>query len=478
MSNDSVVIDVVAKSESISRFLVESDERICQTDEMGSENSEEMYEPYLKLTGYSNKVLRSIKCEIEDLIIKKILALEDIEKSENSREITVQYLKDYAIDKIGNQVISGQTGIAEGWRVPLYKSEFQNLLGLPFTEDHAVAESLRVKKPKQECFNCLSTDHRVTECPVKINNERIAMHRSEFNTHSMQSHDHGLSSSRYTCDPDAKLHRGFIPGKLSDDLKEALGCKHNRLPPFIYVMREHGYPAAWLIEAQVNNSSSLSVHNGIDKVKKEGEDVVLDEEVDAKPAEVTEEIEYDQNKIYTFIGFNEKLPSEFIDESEKYRVKRYSENLSREMFLSTLNLEKKKVIKRRSVYQSESQSEVIEDLEVKEETDELAEQDKNVETPPNSIEDLTEDSALLKKEAMDSVDHGTSFNEIPGTPIAYNDKGNMMVPTSAKFSENICEHRCFEMESGTPTGSYQRIVDLTREFKTALDKPPQYNDDN
>ena len=54
-----------------------------------------------------------------------------------------------------------------------------------------------------------------------------------------------------------------------------------------------------------------------------------------------------------------------------------------------------------------------------------------------------------------------------------------MVPNSDKFSENICEHRCFEMDSGTPTGSYKRIVDLTREFtKSQAEKPPQYNDDN
>ncbi len=54
-----------------------------------------------------------------------------------------------------------------------------------------------------------------------------------------------------------------------------------------------------------------------------------------------------------------------------------------------------------------------------------------------------------------------------------------MVPTSEKFSENICEHRCFEMDSGTPTGSYKRIVDLTREFtKSQAEKPPQYDDDN
>lgn len=90
-------------------------------------------------------------------------------------------------------------------------------MGLPFTEDHALTSSLRTKKPKQECFNCLSTEHRLTECPVRTNNERIAMHRSEFNSQSMGQDQ--MFSTRYTSDPDAKLNRGFIPGKLSEQLR-------------------------------------------------------------------------------------------------------------------------------------------------------------------------------------------------------------------------------------------------------------------
>lgn len=53
------------------------------------------------------------------------------------------------------------------------------------------------------------------------------------------------------------------------------------------------------------------------------------------------------------------------------------------------------------------------------------------------------------------------------------------MPNSEKFSENICEHKCYEMSSGTPTGSYKRIVDLTREFTRSLaERPPQYDNDN
>ncbi len=101
------------------------------------------------------------------------------------------------------------------------------------------------------------------------------MHRSEFNSQSMQSSDQAtLFSARYTSDPDAKLYRGFTPGKLSDELRAALGCKKNQLPPFIYMMRKYGYPAAWLIEAKVDSSNKLSVHNG-DKIDGSVEESVI-----------------------------------------------------------------------------------------------------------------------------------------------------------------------------------------------------------
>lgn len=52
-----------------------------------------------------------------------------------------------------------------------------------------------------------------------------------------------------------------------------------------------------------------------------------------------------------------------------------------------------------------------------------------------------------------------------------------MVPDWEKFSQNICEHKMYEMNEGTPTGSYQKIVNLTREYKTAMDEPPKFNND-
>lgn len=100
-------------------------------------------------------------------------------------------------------------------------------------------------------------------------------------------------------------------------------------------MREYGYPEGWLIEAQVS-SDKLSVHNGDGSQPKDlaSEDladgtlmnltkiilvgdclliiVIIKGEVKS-PSRDPSLVEYDQNKIYSFMGFNEEIPTEFID---------------------------------------------------------------------------------------------------------------------------------------------------------------------
>ena len=158
------------------------------------------------------------------------------------------------------------------------------MLGLPFTEDHALADSLRIKKPRQECFNCLSSAHSVRDCPIRRNDERIQIHRDIFDSKSMQSSEQmNLPTNRYTNDLESKAYRGFIPGKISEELKQALGIRSNQLPPYIYIMRELGYPIGWLIEAQVNKTK-LAVLNG-DTNEKRDESILAEDESFSKENE-------------------------------------------------------------------------------------------------------------------------------------------------------------------------------------------------
>lgn len=47
----------------------------------------------------------------------------------------------------------------------------------------------------------------------------------------------------------------------SQELLDALGITANTLPPFIYRMRELGYPHGWLKEAEMENSG-LMLYDG------------------------------------------------------------------------------------------------------------------------------------------------------------------------------------------------------------------------
>ena len=80
----------------------------------------------------------------------------------------------------------------------------------------------------------------------------------------------------------------------------------------------------------------------------------------------------------------------------------------------------------------------------------------------------TSSSAKRRRYNQQKSELGTSFTEILGTPIVNNAKEINKVPDWDKFSENICEHKPYEMNSQTPSGSYVKIVKLTKDFKTSL----------
>ena len=100
-------------------------------------------------------------------------------------------------------------------------------------------------------------------------------------------------------------------------------------------------------------------------------------------------------------------------------------------------------------------------------TNESIEQEEVEENEVN----LEEGEEAPKKSRLRKSIHGTSFIEIPGTPIVNDLSGVSILPTCDKFSENICEHKPFDMGDQTPKGSYQNIVKLTRDFKSAVAQP-------
>jgi hypothetical protein len=467
------------------------DQVVKQEDmEIGEKNglSLDPERAFIKLSSFSIKEFRSIKTQIEEALLNKIKKMEDVQLKHEEKYVC--YFKDFAVDKIGNSVSLGETGIAEGWSVPMYENEFRNLLGLPFTENNA---AIRVKKPQQECFNCLSTNHGVRECPVRVNQERLDFHKKIFNTQSAAAQDQAyLFSSRYTSELESKLNKGFVVGKISDELKEALGCKSNQLPPYVYIMRKYGYPKAWLLEAQVTNCKLSVIDGGLKTTDDHDGDEATDEMKDLATADSQADIEYDPDRIFTFPGFNEPPESGMLDESHIYGAKRYGSEFSREMLLSTLKLQNKiKKVVKRTISKLEEPSEDSNTEKKTDDTIESLNENDSIKDASNETIELDEEdeddekgdecdlaSSTTKKQKITSKKSssrsqsktsmlGTSFNAIPGTPIVNNSFGGILkLPEGINFSENICAHKPFEMNSNTPTGSYQKIQKITKELKT------------
>lgn len=60
--------------------------------------------------------------------------------------------------------------------------------------------------------------------------------------------------SRYHLEED-QMYSHLSPGKISDNLRKALGLHRNELPPYIYRMRMLGYPPGWIKEAEEDASN-------------------------------------------------------------------------------------------------------------------------------------------------------------------------------------------------------------------------------
>lgn len=69
----------------------------------------------------------------------------------------------------------------------------------------------------------------------------------------------------------------LVPGKISPQLRKALGLHRDEVPHYVYLMRRMGYPPGWLEEAKIVNSDLNMFdidgkHVKILKVNKQGLD--------------------------------------------------------------------------------------------------------------------------------------------------------------------------------------------------------------
>ncbi|KAF7282609.1 hypothetical protein GWI33_002328 [Rhynchophorus ferrugineus] len=177
-----------------------------------------------------------------------------------------------------------------------------------FVINDSVDEKNGISVLQTICFNC-KKQHSLIDCPEPKNYLKISINRQKFNAKT--------KVARYHLETDQKYGH-LKPGKISPELRKALGLKKNQIPSYVYAMREKGYPPGWLEEAKFIESElnmfdidGNSVKNTV-KSKTRG---------------------LDPEKVVDYPGFNVPFEKGYKDEYDFYNVPPYSEDYSKENML-------------------------------------------------------------------------------------------------------------------------------------------------
>lgn len=103
------------------------------------------------------------------------------------------------------------------------------------------------------------------------------------------------------------MYGHLTPGKISEELRNALGLRKHDLPPYIYRMRVLGYPPGWIKEAELETSDLCMF------------------DIDGKTVSnhKRKKISIDPEKIVDYPGFNVPMEKEFHDVSFQKKIARF-----------------------------------------------------------------------------------------------------------------------------------------------------------
>ncbi|KAG8146031.1 putative Zinc finger CCHC domain containing 8 protein [Naja naja] len=206
---------------------------------------------------------------------------------------SVLYFTNFCLDKLGQPILNENPQLTDGWEIPKYQQVFTQILSLDGQEIQVKSKS----RPKSHCFNCGSEDHQMKDCPQPRNAARINEKRKAFMEACGETGSPNFQQ-RYHADEVEERFGRFKPGIISEELQDALGVTEKTLPPFIYRMRQLGYPPGWLKEAEMEKSG-LMLYDGKASSSSEAE-----EESHQQNPRVT----YDLSKLINYPGFNMSTP--------------------------------------------------------------------------------------------------------------------------------------------------------------------------
>ncbi|TKC50247.1 hypothetical protein EI555_000740, partial [Monodon monoceros] len=172
---------------------------------------------------------------------------------------SVLYFTNFCLDKLGQPLLNENPQLTEGWEIP---------------------------KPKPHCFNCGSEEHQMKDCPMPRNAARISEKRKEYMDACGETSSQNFQQRYHAEEVEERFGR-FKPGVISEELQDALGVTDKSLPPFIYRMRQLGYPPGWLKEAELE-TSGLALYDGKDGA---------DGETEAGEVQQNKSVTYDLSKL-------------------------------------------------------------------------------------------------------------------------------------------------------------------------------------
>ncbi|XP_036304922.1 zinc finger CCHC domain-containing protein 8 isoform X5 [Pipistrellus kuhlii] len=141
------------------------------------------------------------------------------------------------------------------------------------------------------------------DCSMPRNAARISEKRKEYLDACGEANSQSFQQ-RYHADEVEERFGRFKPGVISEELQDALGVTDKSLPPFIYRMRQLGYPPGWLKEAELENSG-LALYDGKD---------AADGETESGEEQHNQNVTYDLSKLVNYPGFNISTPKGIPDE--------------------------------------------------------------------------------------------------------------------------------------------------------------------
>ncbi|XP_063359231.1 zinc finger CCHC domain-containing protein 8 homolog [Cydia amplana] len=213
----------------------------------------------------------------------------------------------------------------EPGQIPRYKQADTVMCNVPAKEPTPPP----VLRRGPTCFNCDGA-HPLRDCTVPRDNARIAEKRKNM-----------VKVGRYHVEDEQKYGH-LIPGRISGNLRHALGLKRSEIPLYIYRMRLLGYPPGWLEEARIS-------HSGITMFDSTGSAIRDPEEEEGEVCEPGSKDKFDIKKILDFPGFNVPASSRYREEAHLYGLPPISEQDSKIAMLQMLAPNAMKAYKRKKL---------------------------------------------------------------------------------------------------------------------------------